>query len=250
MRLALPQTRVGRLSLAWSILSFLLLSSAVVLVAVSQLWLHEWMVRGDKLGGDTLKMLVVGTMDLTAATALGVTLLGVLLLGVLGFVQGHRPGSLQRREARGLVAFCWALVATMVATLVIASIIWFFTLRERDNFRKVWLQQDGATQVFLQDTLSCCGYFNASASGLLTQPSGFCASFAQPSTNATSVQGCVGPIVNFADYFLNNVFTTIYGFTSIQFSLFLVSCCLIIARRDDERLRRVWEKSGGGYFGC
>lgn len=41
----------------------------------------------------------------------------------------------------------------------------------------------------------------------------------------------------------------IYGFTAIQICLFLVSVCLIISRREQERFRRVDEKKGvrGGF---
>ncbi|GAA6030960.1 hypothetical protein JCM8097_008957 [Rhodosporidiobolus ruineniae] len=236
-----PRTR--KLALTWLALAFLYTASAVVLIAVAQVWRTQ--STPGQLGKHTLRGLVAMEMHLTAATALGVALLVVLLLGVLGFVQGWRPGSLQRKEAKGLIGFAWALAGTMMTTLVVASILWFYSLRERNNFRKVWLARDGPTQVFLQDKLQCCGYFNASSAGLFTQPVDFCAPFGQPGANATQVQGCVTPIVKFADFFLNNVFTTIYGFTSIQLALFLTTLCLIISRRDDERFRIAWEKHGG-----
>ncbi|GAA6018058.1 hypothetical protein JCM10207_006065 [Rhodosporidiobolus poonsookiae] len=256
-------SRTRRLSFAWQLLAVLLLASAVVLIAVSQV------LRRKSFEEKGVLSLVVSSMDLGAATGLGIALLAVLVLGVLGFVQGYRPGTLQRREARGLIAFAWALVGTsassrsrsgaeqadegkeVVTTLVVASVIWFFTLTEVEDFRRIWEKQDGSMQAFLQDKLACCGYFNASSSGLFSQPLGLCAPFAQPGANVTSVQGCTTPIVAFADVFLNNVFTTIYGFTAIQLALFLTTLCLIISRRDDERFRLIWEKSaaaGGSAF--
>ncbi|GAA5986601.1 hypothetical protein JCM11641_005163 [Rhodosporidiobolus odoratus] len=163
--------------------------------------------------------------------------------------------SIQRQQGMGKHTLRSLVISgrdlAVVATVDIASVMWFFTLTERADFRKMWLEQDGTMQVFLQDRLHCCGYWNASTPGLLTQTTGFCAPFSQAGINATSVQGCVGPIVNFADFFLNNVFTTIYGFTAVQLSLFLITCCLIISRRDDERVRFVWAKmeAGVGVFG-
>ncbi|GAA5886478.1 hypothetical protein JCM6882_001649 [Rhodosporidiobolus microsporus] len=241
-------TRTAKLSLTFLALSFLLLSSALVLIVVSQIWRMQW---SKGVGSHTLRSFVLSGTDLTAATALGVALLSVLIIGALGFAQGYRPGSLQRKEAKGLILFCWTLVGTMIATLGVASVMWFFTLTEIDDFRKIWLEKDDATQAFLQDKLACCGYFNATSAGLFnpsTATSGICAPFTQPGSNLTSVQGCTTPIVQFADFFLNNVFTTIYGFTTIQFALFLTTCCLIISRRDDERFRLVREKAGGGAF--
>lgn len=103
------------------------------------------------------------------------TLLNVLVIGVLGFVQGYRPGNLQRREAKGLILFCWTLIATssfsslshlssftdstpvtVIATLAVASVQWFFTLTEVEDFRKIWLEKDEATHTFLQDKVRFC----------------------------------------------------------------------------------------------
>ncbi|GAA5858046.1 hypothetical protein JCM8547_006677 [Rhodosporidiobolus lusitaniae] len=242
-----PWTRTRRVSFAFLALSFLLFSSGVVLVVVSQVWRAETQ-EGKQMGGGTLRAMVLRGIDLTATTILGTTLMSILVPGLLGYVQGYRPGSLQRREAKGLILFSWSLVAVMVATLAVASTEWFFTLREVDDFRRMWEAADGGTQMFLQDKHNCCGFFNASSAGLLTQPSGFCAPFATPGGNATSVQGCETPMLAFGDWFLNNVFTTIYGFTSIQFALFLTTLCLITSRRDDERVRLAWEKNGGRGF--
>lgn len=41
-----------------------------------------------------------------------------------------------------------------VVTVVGGSLIWFFTLTERDDFQQVWLAQPAATRSFLQDTVS------------------------------------------------------------------------------------------------
>ncbi|GAA5832088.1 hypothetical protein JCM11251_002815 [Rhodosporidiobolus azoricus] len=243
-----PRTRTAKLSLAFIVLSFLLFCSGLVVIVVSQVWRLQW---SEGVGIETLRSFVLSGTDLTAATVLGVALLSVLVIGILGFVQGYRPGSLQRKEAKGLILFSWLLAGTMIATLVVASIQWFFTLTEVEDFRKVWLKKDVATQAFLQEKFDCCGYWNASSAGLFnpsTAASGICAPFTQPGANVTEVQGCMPPIVAFADYFLNNVFTTLYGLSTIQFALFLITCCLIISRRDEERLRLVREKAGGSGF--
>ncbi|GAA5959160.1 hypothetical protein JCM21900_001411 [Sporobolomyces salmonicolor] len=135
----------------------------------------------------------------------------------------------------------------MLLTVLVGSIMWFFSLTERARYLRMWVQQDGATQVFLQDSLRCCGYFNASIAGSFTQQTGFCSTTA--GGNATAIQGCVTPITGFADYLLANTFTTIYAFTAIQLALFLISCCLIISRREEERFRFIDEKRGtrGGF---
>lgn len=39
----------------------------------------------------------------------------------------------------------------------------------------------------------------------------------------------------------------IYGFTAVQGSLFLTTCCLIISRREEVRFRIIDAKTGGGF---
>lgn len=41
----------------------------------------------------------------------------------------------------------------MCLTLVIGSIIWFFTLRERADYAKVWQEQSGEVQALLQTSV-------------------------------------------------------------------------------------------------
>lgn len=107
---------------------------------------------------------------------LGVFILVCAVVGLWGFLDGLGPG--HRNKDIGLVIFSWLLVASSesmlplcsarraeskltpipavsgIITLVVGSIIWFFTLRERADFEKIWKEQDGATQAFLQDSVS------------------------------------------------------------------------------------------------
>ncbi|GAA5936837.1 hypothetical protein JCM1841_005495 [Sporobolomyces salmonicolor] len=257
-------SRNRKLTFAWLVLAFLFFASAVVLLVVAEVWRLE---ASPKLGKHTLRTLVMPVANLNsqswsphwrlrsspeqerralaAATVLGLGILTTLVLGFYGFLQSYGVGN--GKKAGGMIAFSWCLVGTMLLTIVVGSIMWFFSLTERARYLRMWVQQDGATQVFLQDSLRCCGYFNASIAGSFTQQTGFCSTIA--GGNATAIQGCVTPITGFADYLLENTFTTIYGFTAIQLALFLVSCCLIISRREEERFRFIDEKRGtrGGF---
>lgn len=103
---------------------------------------------------------------------LGGFILSCAAIGLWGFFDGVGPG--HRNKDIGLVIFNWALIASSefgrlrksspradlllgraaIITLVVASIIWIFTLTERADFEKVWLEQNGETQAFLQDSVS------------------------------------------------------------------------------------------------
>ncbi|KAI5480522.1 hypothetical protein MNV49_000675 [Pseudohyphozyma bogoriensis] len=233
-------SRNHRLEISWGVISFLFLASAGVLIGIAQVWRAQ--DDATVLGSHTLRKLVITDLDTTIATVLGVIIVVAFLVGLVGFFTSRGPG--KGEKSTGLVVFSYVLVATGIITVIMGSIIWFFTLTERNDYMEVWLAQSDATQAFLQDTLSCCGYWNATTEGLFTQATGFCATVA----NVTA-SPCVTPITAFADYTLNNVFTTIYGFTAVQVSLFMVTCCLIITRREEERFRKIDEKYGasGGF---
>jgi hypothetical protein len=120
----------------------------------------------------------------------------------------------------GLIALNWTLVLDAVVTLIIGTIIWFSTLKERNNFHQAFSQQGQDTRQGLQDLvnnsffncgisfiqtsfefqLKCCGYFNFTDLGV---SAGFCSD----PTSAANATPCVGPITASADYTLNNIFS-------------------------------------------
>lgn len=232
-------SRNRKLTLSWTVLFGLFITSAILLITFSR----TWRGGGGQLDSSTLRRLVWTDMFSTTAITLGIFILVAALIGFLGFCQGHGYGNGDKTS--GLIAFNTALVATLLMTVITGSIIWFYTLTERADYQTVWLAQSSSTQAYLQDTLSCCGYWNATTAGLLVSTTGFCSSI----KNATAITACVTPVTAYADTFLDNIFTTIYGFTAIEIFLFLTTSCLIINRTEEERFRRIDEKRGvrGGF---
>ncbi|KAI6036875.1 hypothetical protein BKA83DRAFT_4168528 [Pisolithus microcarpus] len=150
-----------RLILAWAFFTLCLMAGrAVVTLVLSIVWRQPNLLRN----------LTFSNFDLTAGTVLGIILLGTSVLSII-LING-------------------------IAILVIATFIWIFTLHERNNYHAVFGRQSNATKIMIQDTVLCCGYFNA--------------------TDEVAFAFCVTPIVQFADKRLNNVFSTIYGFMAIK----------------------------------
>lgn len=232
-------SRNRKLSLSWMILFGFFISSAIVLITLS---LH-WTGTRSTLNAHTLQSLVWTSLFANISLVLGIFISIAAIIGLAGFYQGFGSGNGDKN--RGLTTFNVALVATLITTVIAGSIIWFYTLTERADYEKVWIAQPLNTQVYLQNTLSCCGYWNATTAGLLVAPTGFCSKI----TNATAVTPCITPIIAYADTFLNNIFTTIYGFSAIEIFLFLTTSCLIINRAEEERFRRIDKKRGirGGF---
>jgi len=213
-----------RLMGIWAFLDFCLMAAGIVAIVFSMVW-REWSL---------LRQLVISAMDLTAGLALGIMLLITFAFSIGVVIQ-------PTRVTWGLVALNVMLIMDSIAVITIGSIVWFFTLRERANFAVAWSQQSSTIIVEMQDKLSCCGYFNSTN---MVVNSGFCVdpAFAAKQT------ACVDPVTTYADYTLNNIFTSIYGFQAIILCFFLATICVIKKRHEDERFRKIDAKRGGLPF--
>jgi hypothetical protein len=169
----------------WAGIDLALLLAGGLCIAFSMIW------RGPNL----LRELVISTTDLNAGLGLGI-------MYSLTFVVSIAAILTHKATTGGLKALNFVLIADSFATIVIASIVWFYTLEERKNFSEVWGQQSQETLGRIQEEFKCCGYYNGTDRAIGT---GICAS----QTFALNSTGCVGAVTNFADYTLNNIFTSV-----------------------------------------
>jgi hypothetical protein len=179
--------------------------------------------------------------DLTAGLVMGIALLLTSFLSVGAIIQ-------RNHVTIGLVILNWALIADGVIVLSIGSFVWFYTLRERNEFHVQYANLQPAQRITIQDQFSCCGYFNAS--DLIQIGGNFCqnSTFANALNTTVSSNFCVSPVTEFADVSLNHVFSTTYGFMAGLIGLFLSSLCVIKVRQEIERFRRIDAKRGGRGF--
>ncbi|EGG00209.1 uncharacterized protein MELLADRAFT_118110 [Melampsora larici-populina 98AG31] len=135
------------------------------------------------------------------------------------------------------------ILFVFLLTMGAATTIWFTTLRIRSLFTPVWIEQPLNIKLYLQDSLQCCGWFNATAAGLFEPElrTGFCSDPEtipkDPDPNVSI--GCVGPFTNKADDLFNNTFTTLYGFTILELGLFLTAACIANLRIQKKRFLRI-----------
>jgi len=209
---------------AWSFLDLCLLAAGAISIAFSIIWRAP----------DLLRDLVISDLDLTVGLVLGIAFVSTFVISVGAIIQ-------RNHITIGLVILNWALVLCGIADVVIGSVVWFYTLKERANFHLVFQDIDDTTRQKVQDALSCCGYFNSTDLGVIA---GFCSD----PTFAAAQTPCVGPVTAYADYTLNNIFTTIYGFMAILIALFLATMCVINKRLETERFRKIDAKRGGRGF--
>ncbi|KAF9257800.1 tetraspanin [Marasmius fiardii PR-910] len=219
----------------WTFLDVCLLAAGAVSIALSFVWRKQ----------DILMNMVLSKADLNAGLALGILLLITFFFSVGAIVQ-------RNHVTIGLVILNYLLIFCAIGIVIIGTFVWVFTLRERDNFHKIYSEVPSTTRAFIQDKFSCCGYFNGSD---LVEASTFCnptqisfISALDPSDVNNSKFFCVTPVTKFADVTLNNIFTTVYGFMAIVLGLLLASLCVINMRKEEERFKRIDAKRGGRGF--
>ncbi|EGG00208.1 uncharacterized protein MELLADRAFT_112043 [Melampsora larici-populina 98AG31] len=146
------------------------------------------------------------------------------------------------------------ILVVFLLTMGAATTIWFTTLRIRALFTPVWIEQPLEIKLFLQNSLQCCGWFNATASGMFDQElrTGYCSNpesiVRDPDPNVSI--GCVGPFTKQADDLFNNAFTTLYGFTIIELGLFLTAASITNLRIQKKRFLRIdYKLTTGGKGG-
>jgi hypothetical protein len=219
----------------WALFDVCLLAAGVVSVVFSIVYRKQ----------DILLNLAISKADLTAALVLGIMLLFTFVFSVGAIVQ-------KNHVTIGLVILNYILIADAIAVLCIGSFVWFYTLRQRNNFHPLYLALPESSRAFIQDKFSCCGYFNGSDGAVISK---FCTSSQIAFTNAldpsdvhNSDAFCVSGVTDFTDYTLNQVFSSCYGFMPIVLGLLLFTLCVINMRKEEERFKKIDAKRGGRGF--
>ncbi|KAI0747864.1 tetraspanin [Daedaleopsis nitida] len=222
-----------RLMSFWAFVDVCLLAGGVILVVFSQLFKMPNLMINFTLNDSFL----------LSGLITGIFLLLTFVVSVGGIVQKNHVTS-------GLVMLNWLLVVDALVILVVGTIIWFFSLQQRNNYFKVYNSVSAETRIQIQDKFSCCGYFTQNDTveigGSFCTNLTFVESLVNP--NDTSFGRCVGPITSSTDYTLNNIFTSIYGLMAVVISLFLATMCVIKRRQEEERFKRIDAKRGGRGF--
>ena len=155
-----------------------------------------------------------------------------------------------------------ALLATScgIFSLVLGLFLWILTLKTKEAFGPVWSTQTSQVQDLMQTAVSlppegvgmrwlfwamltrgqfgCCGYLNSTSPAFVTDPT--CPSPAA----AALMRGCATPIASFANVFVDDIFTGVFGMVGVDVVLIMAIACLLKERKERERYRHIDEKSG------
>jgi len=205
--------------------------AGIISILVSFLWKRN----------DLILNMTFSHADMSAGLVMGIALLLTSFLSVGAIIQ-------RNHVTIGLVVLNWVLIADAVIVLIIGTFVWFYTLRERNEFHVEYAKLQPPQRITIQDQFQCCGYFNAS--DLIELGGSFCqnSTFANSLNTTVLSNFCVSPITGYADDSLNLAFSTSYGFMAGIIGLFLSSLCVIKVRQEFERFRRIDAKRGGRGF--
>ncbi|KND87373.1 hypothetical protein TOPH_07990 [Tolypocladium ophioglossoides CBS 100239] len=143
-------------------------------------------------------------------------------------------------------------------TLCVGVYLWVMTLRVKESFFPTFVAQDPAVQQLIQKSVwawtsrmkrqaprltralqfECCGYFNHTTPAFVTD-----ATCPSPAA-AALISGCGTAISSFANVFIDNIFTAVFGMVGVDAVLILAIACLLKDRKERERYSHIDEKSG------
>jgi hypothetical protein len=145
-------------------------------------------------------------------------------------------------------------------SMIIGLYIWILTLKTKEDFSRLWVTQTSQVQDLMETKFQCCGYFNSTAPAFVTNPT--CPSPAA----AALARGCSTPITAFANVFMDDIFTAVFGvvgmfaanlssllisrlltlcdYLGVDAVLIMATACLLKDRKEKERFRHIDEKTG------
>ncbi|KAJ0123377.1 hypothetical protein N8I77_010415 [Diaporthe amygdali] len=136
----------------------------------------------------------------------------------------------------------YMLVVNAVFSVILGLYLWILTLRTKESLAPLWAQQQPRVQDLMQTTFACCGFFNSTSPAFVTDAT--C-----PSPAAASLmRGCAAPLSSFANVFVDNIFTAVFGMAGIDGLFILATACLLKDRKERERFRYIDSKTQPSTF--
>ena len=134
-----------------------------------------------------------------------------------------------------LTAHAYLALIAAIYTLGLGLRIWFSTLQSKAGLQPVWNSQIPSTQTLLQKKFNCCGYQDSA----IFVKDATCSSVVR----AAELGSCQGPFSQFADQFLDVVFTAFFGIAGVDVLLLMSGLCLMKERKEEVRYKNLDRKA-------
>lgn len=139
---------------------------------------------------------------------------------------------------RGLKVNGFMVAICSLFTMIVGLYLWVLTLETEAEMGEQWVLQTAEVQDLLQTEFQCCGYFNSTSPAFVRDNT--CPSPAA----AALMRGCAAPLTSFANLFIDDIFTILFGMVVIDVILILATASLLKDRKERERFRHIDEKAG------
>ncbi|KAL7951923.1 hypothetical protein V8C42DRAFT_305643 [Trichoderma barbatum] len=134
----------------------------------------------------------------------------------------------------------YMITVCAVFTLAVGLYLWIMTLTLKETFQPIYAAQDSTVQSLVQNSFQCCGYLNSTSPAFVTDVT--CPSPAA----AALLRGCSTNMASFANAFINDLFTALFGMVGIDALLILAIACLLKERKEQERYYIIDQKRDYG----
>ncbi|KAH6605619.1 tetraspanin [Trichoderma cornu-damae] len=182
-------------------------------------------------GKDATRHLVYQRFPLTAGIANAIFVLATFVFTIPALALAKRN---LLKIGGYMITVCGAF------TLAVGLYLWIMTLRLKETFEPVYAEQDSAIQSLVQTSFQCCGYLNSTSPAFVTDT-------ACPSPAAAALlRGCSTNMASFANAFINDLFTAVFGMVGIDALLILAIACLLKERKEIERYYIIDQKRNYG----
>jgi len=207
---------------------FAFLASGILILAVSILFQSG--PSGNGALSNVASSLLLQLSPLTAGIVNAIFIFVTFAISV--------PSVLMPQKRMWLRAHSWMVLLSAMVSLVVGLDIWFSTLRTRSNLNVAWGELPTQSQSQLQQAFNCCGYLNPANPPFITD------NVCTDQQTAQKLGGCVTPFSNFANSFLDVVFTAMFGAVALDVITFFASVVLLKDRAEQERYRLIDRKFG------
>ncbi|RPB23954.1 hypothetical protein L211DRAFT_837823 [Terfezia boudieri ATCC MYA-4762] len=208
----------------------LFLGTGVMIAVATVLWMKE--VNNAPTTSSVARLILISHFPMQALLANAIMIFITTLNSV--------PALLMPTSRVWLKFHGWLVVLCAIFTLILGLNEWLQTLTTRANLLTYWGQQPDNVQSLVQEKFNCCGYTNYTTPPFITD------SVCPSAEIAAARGGCVGPFAQYAERFLNLVFTAAFGVVGLDMLLLLSLAMVIKRRKESLRYRRIDEKRGMG----
>lgn len=181
-------------------------------------------------------LLLLGNLEVDANNRLaGIANAAIVFLAFLVTLPGVATSSRKWLKFASYIS-----VVCLIFSMILGLFLWIQTLKLREDFAPRFSAQTDDVKSLMQVEFNCCGYFNSSSPAFITD------SMCTSKASAAVQRGCATPISSFANVFLDNIFTALFGIVGFDGLFIMATACLLKDRKERERFQHIDEKNGYG----